>query len=215
MKRMVLILTIMALILSFSNVSMAQITEKGVKVGLNLASATGDDVKDAKSKTGFAVGGYVLYPLNESVTMQIEALYAQKGVKMEGEETITYYGYTMTYDYKSTINLTYIEIPVLFRYDIQSSGNMKPYIIAGPYIALTMGAKVKWESGDESGSDDIKDDIKGMDYGVILGAGVKVNEKISIDARYSMGLTSVDDSEHDAGDMKNKVISVTAGYALN
>ena len=61
MKRMVLILTILALILSFSNVSMAQITEKGIKAGFYMASAAGSDAKDMfgdeadlKSKNGFA-----------------------------------------------------------------------------------------------------------------------------------------------------------------
>ena len=220
MKRVVLILTILALMLSFSNVSIAQITEKGIKVGLNLANASGDDVEDTKNKMGFAVGGYILYPLNETITMRVEAMYSQKGAKMEGEmpvvETLPYFPY-YTYemkDYTATMSVDYIEIPVLFLYEIQSSGTMKPFVFAGPYLALKMSAKTKVEvEGEDSETEDMKD-VKGMDYGIILGAGAKVTDKISVDVRYSMGLTSVDDSDADA-DIKNKVIAVTAGYALN
>lgn len=215
---MVLILTIVALVLSFSNVSVAQITEKGVKVGLNLANASGDDIEDTKNKMGFAVGGYILYPLNETITMRVEAMYSQKGAKMEGEmpmytttSTWPYYTVEMV-DYTATMSIDYIEIPILFQYDIQSSGTMVPCVFAGPYLALKMSAKQKYEAGDESETEDLED-VRGMDYGIILGVGAKVTDKVSIDARYSMGLATIDD-EGDF-DAKHKVIAITAGYALN
>lgn len=219
MKRMVLILTIMALILAFSNVSVAEITEKGVKVGLNLANIGGSDAKDnfmgesPSNKMGFAAGAYILYPMNESITMRVEALYSQKGAKAEGTEDFSYYGYSGSIDYKIEATITYIEIPILFQYDIQSSGNMKPCVFAGPYLAMKMGAKLKVTVEDDTETDDIED-VKGMDYGIIVGVGAKLTEKISVDARYSMGLTSIDDSDEDF-DLKNKVIAITAGYALN
>ncbi|NQT25449.1 PorT family protein [candidate division KSB1 bacterium] len=234
MKRMLLILTIVALILSFSNVSMAQITEKGVKAGFYMANASGSDADDLtgdifekKARNGFAVGVYALYPLNESITLRPEVLYCQKGVKYEGSGTETVnmgYGYTVDYEYDGTIDvsLTYLEIPVLFQYDIASSGNMKPFVFAGPYLAFNMGAKMKMDmkvtamghTETESESEDMKDDVKSMDYGLVVGVGAKVTDKIHIDARYSMGMTSIDDTSDDL-DLKNTVIAVTAGFALN
>ncbi|NQT25450.1 PorT family protein [candidate division KSB1 bacterium] len=225
---MVLILTIAALILSFSNVSMAQITEKGVKAGFYMANATGSDVDDVfgmdvdvKSKNGFAIGGYVLYPLNETITLRPEVLYCQKGAIWEGSESGSYNGYSYEAEITATANLTYLEIPVLFQYNIASSGTMKPFVFAGPYVALKMGAKMKIEqkitvmghTESESETDDM-DDVKGTDFGLVIGVGAKVTDKIHIDARYSMGMTSIDDSSEDM-DIKNKVIAITAGYALN
>ncbi|NQT25451.1 PorT family protein [candidate division KSB1 bacterium] len=219
MKRMVMILTIVALILSFSNVSMAQITEKGVKVGLNMANITGDEADelfpdDPENKTGFAIGGYVLYPLNETITMRIEALYSQKGAKASGEMDHGYYYYYGggSVDYKAEATVTYLEIPVLFQYDIESSGSMKPFVFAGPFLALKMSDKYKMTIDGDTESGDI-DDLKGSDYGIVIGAGAKINEKIFIDLRYSMGMTTIVDI--DDVDVKTKVIAIMAGYALN
>jgi serine/threonine-protein kinase len=55
-------------------------------------------------------------------------------------------------------------------------------------------------------------DVKIMDFGLIFGAGVEFG-KITVDARYNLGLTTIDDSEEEA-DVKNSVISIMVGYSF-
>ena len=63
---------------------------------------------------------------------------------------------------------------------------------------------------------DIKDEVKSFDFGVVFGGGLDFaagSGSFVIDIRYTLGLTSVDDSGFDA-DLKNKVFSASIGYAL-
>ena len=62
----------------------------------------------------------------------------------------------------------------------------------------------------------VKDDIKSTDMGVSFGGGVGIAMGsagiLSLEGRYTMGLTSI--SEGTDEDAKNKGISIMAGYAF-
>ena len=58
MKRLLSIVFVISLFLALSVVSFGQITELGIRGGLNLAKLDGDDIGDEmKNKTGFVAGG--------------------------------------------------------------------------------------------------------------------------------------------------------------
>ena len=220
------IILIALLLLAFSSAVFAQgITAKGVKGGLNIATLTGDDVEDAKSKIGFAFGGFITYEVNEMLSLQPEFLFTMKGVKFDYEETYEEDGYESYEKSEGTWNLNYLEIPVLAKLKIPMEGNIKPNVFLGPALGINISAThdsdyeywVKDENGsiiyENSGNDDGDiEDIKGVDFGIVFGVGVEFG-KIIVDARYNLGLSTIADREGDPK-IKNSVISLMLGYSF-
>ena len=175
----------------------------GVKAGLNLANAMGDDAEETSMKIGAVGGVFMCYDITEIFALQPELLFTMKGAKYdEGDTTMSW-------------KLNYIEIPVLLRVNLPTEGKIKPMLYAGPALGILMSAK------DED--EDIKDYLKTMDIGVVAGAGVAYQlEKgaISFEARYEVGMSTVYDLSdeelegHDQPDVKNGVISFMVGYGF-
>lgn len=96
---------------------------------------------------------------------------------------------------------------------------------AGPQIGFLLSAKVDFEYTyretfegvteieSESGSVDIKDEVKSIDFGFGFGAAYNFTDKLSLGARYTLGLTSIaKDFEGESADIKNNVLQVSLGY---
>lgn len=196
MKQGKIVLLVIFILLISSIVYAQGITAKGIKGGINIATLTGDDVEDAESKIGFVFGGFVSYEVNDAFCIQPEVLFTMKGTKMSGQ------------GYEVSQNLNYIEIPILAKLNIAMDGNAQPNLFFGPAVGLNLSATYKIESdyGDDDG--DIED-VAPMDIGIIFGGGVEFGN-ILIDARYDMGLTSIDDSSENFK-VKNSVISIMLG----
>lgn len=162
------------------------LTGKGIKAGLGLANLYGDDVEDTDIKLGFNGGAFVTYHFIPQFAIQPEIMFTMKGTKFSEDEA----------DEDTKINLTYLEIPVLFKFTPQMEGNIKPNIFAGPALGILLSAKVK--NDDYDIDYDIKDGLKSIDFGLQFGAGVDFaleKMKITFDARYSLGLTKMIDYE--------------------
>lgn len=76
---------------------------------------------------------------------------------------------------------------------------------AGPQIGFLMSA-----SAD---SKDVKDSFKSLDFGLNLGAGYDLTEKLFLEARYNLGLAQTQ-KDLGAGETaaKNAVIQLSLGY---
>ena len=213
-RAIVSLVAIAAVFTLFSGHVCAQELTAGVKGGLNIAYLRGDDVDDEAidSRMGLAVGGFVIYSVNEMFAVQPEVLvYTQKGAKVEKSEGAG--------SIKSTIILDYVEIPILARVIIPVEGNVKPSLLLGPALGIQLRAKNKWEyklaEGSDSGEDDLED-IRSTDFGFVFGGGVALDigaSALTLDARYTLGLTIIDATEHE-DDIKNGVISLMVGYSF-
>jgi len=188
---------------------------KGVKVGLNMATATGADA-DAKTVTGnsgatkgsvtgiaaglFAGIGLPVLPLS----FEIEALYSMKGAKYEWGGN------------SSTTKLAYLDIPVLVKLDILPLGPVKVGVFAGPSMGILMSAKNELKLGSDTSSTDIKDSLNSSDLGLVVGVGVGLPMGLSADVRYSMGLSKLakDVSGVTTPERKNGVISLMVGKSF-
>ncbi len=191
------------------------LTGKGIKVGLNLANVSGDDIEDNKMQLGFAFGAFITYSFNEMFAIQPEVLYSMKGFKIESDEE--YGGVTASYEQKNHLN--YLEIPVLFKFMPKMEGSFAPNIFAGPALGIKMSATYDAEitiDGQTESSDGDLEDIKSIDFGLAFGAGADFEVgpgKVTFDARYTLGLSTIDDSEAEA-DVKNGVITFMLGYSF-
>jgi len=198
MKKLLLVLAVVMLftVSGFAQDVVKGVTAKGIKVGVNLANWTGD-ISGNKMMLTFGGGVFMEYSFNPQFAVQPEVLFMMKGTKAEEGD--------------GKYKLTYIEIPVLLKFKPTMEGNFKPGIFAGPAVGLLMSAK------EDPGGEDIKDNLKSIDFGIAFGAGfmymMQNGGGITFDARYTMGMGTIDDTEADET-IKNTNISFMVGYSF-
>ena len=208
MSKRMTILFILALLVTIST-TYAQGITGGLKAGMNIANLHGDDVIGPyyESKMGFCAGGFITFKVANIVAIQPEVLYTQKGTKQEEE----FMGET----WKATFNLNYLEIPVLLKVIMPVQGMIKPHLFVGPYFAYNLTAKLKMEYNGSFDEIDFDEYVKNTDFGAVFGGGIDFGlpaGKIVFDARYSLGLTTIDEEGFE--DVKNNVFSFMLGYAF-
>jgi hypothetical protein len=199
-----------ALLLSTATPAAAQLTF-GVKGGLNVTTLSfdpDDEGNPDENRTGFVIGGVVTQPLRNRFGVQFEVLYSQKGAKEEFTEE--------GFNIKQTFMLDYIEIPVLANIAVASSDNVRFSVVAGPTFSFLVNDKFKEEFDGEEFEDDLSDtvgDIKSYDIGFALGGAVRTGQLL-FDARYTWGLTNLNDEPDDDDNekAKNRAFTFTVGW---
>lgn len=165
----------------------------GFKGGYNLASL-GGDVENAKSLSGFHIGGFIEVPVSEKFAVQGEVLYSAQGAKYEDNYSFG----NLTYSDKWKDKLDYINIPVMAKYYVLD----KLSIEAGPQFGFLVKA--------DSEGEDIKDELKTFEFGLGVGASYYITENFFAGARYNFGLTNV--SKESDYKVHNNVLQVSVGY---
>ena len=183
------------------------------KAGVSLAKVGGSDVEDAKFNLGFTLGCGFNLPLGTGpISVQPELNYIQKGFKSE----MDFDGTVLDTRWK----VGYLELPVLVKASFGEA--TKFYLNAGPSIAMGLGGKMKVKSNGMSvdvdikfGDNDFSEDAvyieKRMDFGVQFGGGVIIAEKVMIDVRYGLGLSSL----YEDVTVTNNTLQFTVGVPLN
>ncbi|MFO7674302.1 MAG: porin family protein [Lutibacter sp.] len=182
MKKIILVAVIA--ISSFVGVN-AQ-TSFGAKAGLNVANLSGD-VTDNEALIGFNLGVFAEIALADSFYLQPELLYSTQGAKFS-ESGID-----------ADLNLNYIIIPLMFKYDVAN----RFYLEAGPQLGFLVLAEVL--------DQDVKDEFESVDFGANFGLSYGFTEKLFAQARYNIGLSNIaKDSGNDK--ISNTVLSFSLGY---
>lgn len=162
----------------------AQEIKGGIKGGLNLSSV---DTDGASNRTGFHAGLYLDAGL-AGFNIMPEVLFSSKGAEFDGG---------------GEFNLTYVEIPVLFKKGFAKVLNVH----LGPQFGLLLSAE------DQDGND-LKEGLKGSDLSGVIGAGVDLPGGLSGGVRYVLGLSDINDIDGASESIKNKTIQVYIGYKL-
>jgi len=217
MKKVVTMMMVLLLGVMFTNTLSAQgITDKGVKVGLNMAKFTGDDSDfggemDPGFALGFAVGGFLTYSMNDQMSIRPEFLYSVKGSKYEESEG----GETVTLN----MAMNYLDIPILGVYSVQDNIN----VFAGPYFGMFLGGKMKMEYAGESEEEDIEKEDTANDFGLVFGGSYGINDNITIEARYTLGMKTIDKEpddwessygDYEESDIKNSALQIMVNYSF-
>ena|SRR5688572_23372575 len=202
MKKLLLLIAGLAMVIA----SHAQ-TTGGLKAGLNLTNFGGDGAEDSKSRPGFHIGGYMNIGLNEKLSFQPELLFSTAGAKTEEKGP--------DFSFESTAKLSYLSIPLSLQYSFGSFN-----IHAGPQLSFLMSAKYEFTDSytdtngtttTESGEDDVKEYLKGVDLGLNFGAGYSFG-KLGVTARYSLGMANI--SDEGESNLTNKTIQFSVMYKL-
>ena len=83
---------------------------------------------------------------------------------------------------------------------------------AGRYLAFKVSAKGSGSFQGETVDVDIPDEaINKVDLGVIVGAGATFG-RVSIEGRYTVGLTNINSDTSDSTKVKNRALAVLAGF---
>jgi len=193
-----LMLTLCACAIAYGSFAQAQFAI-GIKGGPNFAKI---DVSDAsgtyKSRTGFHVGAFSLIKFTK-FGIQPELIFSQQGSKFK---------YSGSPDLES--NFSYINIPVIFKLYTIAGINIQ----AGPQFGFLMSAKQDIPdpvSGSVS-KEDVKDAYKKSDVSIGLGLGWDLPFGLTIDGRYNLGISKINDAS--TGQAKNQVWQVSVGYKL-
>lgn len=205
MKKNILI-AIAVFVFGFAN---AQEAKFGVKGGLNMANFSGDtEGADLKSRVGFSAGVFVWIKFSEKFTLQPEVLYSTQGVKIDNVEA-NVDGQNYTGDVK--FNLSYINVPVMFKYYVAEKFNLE----FGPQIGFLTSAKsaTKLNGFSQTVDQDIKNMFESVDFGLNFGAGHDFTEHFSAGVRYNLGLSNIAKTENgDNTKLKNSVFALSVGY---
>lgn len=162
MKKFTILMAIAAL---FTSAAFAQEIAFGFKAGANLANI-GDLPEGAESfdmLIGAHVGPFVKLPINENFSIIPEILYSMKGAKMDDD----------------ALSLSYLEIPIMANYQLESGLNFE----LGPYVGFLLAA-------DAEGTD-VKEFMESTDFGIGLGLGYRMESGLGFGARYSLGLATL------------------------
>ncbi|RKR11157.1 outer membrane protein with beta-barrel domain [Flavobacterium sp. 90] len=189
MKR-IIFAAMAVMVFGFAN---AQKTRFGVKGGLNVTSFAGGYNYNAKSLVGFQVGGFAEIKVIERLAIQPEILFSTQGAKQELSMT--------NFDSK----LNYINVPVLAKFYITKQFTVE----AGPQLGFLVSAK---QDGH-----DAKDSYKSVDTGFNFGAGYNFTDNVSVNLRYTVGLSNIGDYSTNTiqqyyDSPKNSVLALTLGY---
>ncbi len=210
----------------------AQESGFGVRASLNLSNVNNkydgevgsgesksDYEYDFKNRVGFKIGVIYDWGISESFYIQPGLYFTTRGAKIKESEE--------DYKYEEKWKLNYLQLPILASYRIALSDNVKWHINAGPYVAVGVGGKVKWEVTDDGDtdkgdykafgtadedSDQEKGGLKRFDAGLSFGTGVSIN-KFYVGLTYDLGLVNAADKDAWKDyKMRNRNFSIGVGY---
>ncbi len=170
----------LALILTAMPVSGQQLE---LKAGMNLSTLSGDAVVGATREMGMNFGLGIGIPIVPGFGLTIGTNFSKKGVEQ------TAGGVT------SVMDLSYIEIPVLFRVGLLSAGTTSLDVVLGPNLGISTGCDLTTDALGTPTTTDCGTDLKKTDIGGVVGLGISfaVGNSVSLglDTTYNMGLTSL------------------------
>ncbi len=160
----------------------------GIRLGLNLASVSGDEVAGNKAdlgmKSGMVLGGVLGLRVSSSTPLFLEsgAYYSERGGSKD----------------KITVSYNCLDIPLLIKYGIQVSDNIALLPYVGPYLSYAFSGKTKQPNPqgttDKVGTFDEKRAITGgfkrANMGFKVGCGAEYN-KLYLEAGYQIGINNI------------------------
>jgi len=207
MRRRAVIISL--LLLMFSSYSLyvnAQITASQI-VGFNFSTMemhVKNQSVDTDGSTGIHFGLLLPIPIVDHFSFQPGVMFTSKGSSYFIDSV------------DISISPIYLEIPVNLELDLGTDA-FSVTLIAGTYFSCGVGGN-KIESGGAAtdifyGSGDSKD-LRLMDFGINLGAGIKIKGFL-IAARYGYGLANLYPDDSAETELNNRVIgiSLTSSFA--
>ncbi|MBC7898072.1 MAG: PorT family protein [Cytophagaceae bacterium] len=170
--------------------------------GATFSTLRGIDGLD--SRTGLIGGLSIVLPSSGLIAFQPEILLVSKGAKGENSGP-------------DGLKLNYIEVPLLFRLQLDVGTGVTPHLYAGPYLGYQISCKVE---GIDTDCEDVPGvSTKTVDLGGAVGGGLSFDvggALLTTGVRYSFGVSKV--ADFDIGNVresaKNGSFALYAGLGI-
>ena len=194
----------------------AQNTQFGIKGGLNVASQSFSSPNSSfqpntSSLIGFHIGGFVEIKISDKFSIQPELLYSAQGGKLSYVDFLR-----LNIDdpgeyvnYETINNLSYINIPIMFKYYVTEKFTLELGPQLGVLIISKMNSSFNGPTYSGQSSSDSKDLYNSIDYGINLGAGYDITKNFSVGIRYNLGVCNIGKYSYE---IKNSVFSIATNY---
>ncbi len=193
------VLILLAAVFTIPGISAQTNSHFGLKAGLNLATQNVDNTLATYSNRPGFIGG-IFYQIEFSdFSIQPEVVFSQQGTNISSNGADLY------------SKLNYTSIPIILKYQLNSGVNFQ----FGPQIGFLMCAKSNYHPilNQEYKEQVYTTAYSTTDFLLAFGVGWKSDNNITIDARYNLGLTSINNYEG-VPDTKNNLFSITVGYVI-
>lgn len=184
--------------------------ELGGTIGLDLANHAGPGANSesfaSSYKPSFTIGGTVGLQLSKHISLHVDIAFASKGSHSTSASMAG-----------GTYQMDYMELPILARVSLPTSGRLDYYVLSGPTLGALLDADLELDDGTHF---DLDSSFKTFDVGWMLGAGVAVEVgsrgDITFDIRYNHGLRNIDKAAAPEDDeVMNRAFYFTLGYRTN
>ena len=190
-----------------ANFYFGQIDSYGLKGGLNISSLATNLANqssqyssitfDTNSKIGVYLGAHAEKKHTEKGSFVGEAILSFQGAKLTQKQSYSIPGYgSNSQSVVSNISITQLNIPVYYKYRTSE----KFSIHGGGYLGLLLGSKIQSVAFNNNT----------IDLGLLAGASYVINDKITAEARYNLGLLKLDDFYN----FQNRVLQLGISYKL-
>ncbi len=209
---------VILMIIGFVSVTNAWSQSLGITGGVNIASFNG--IKNASTKNGMIIGGFINYGFIGGVSLQPEVLFSVKGASATVSPDNGSILGQLPEHYSWTLN--YIEVPILLKMDVLDVPILPVNvdIFAGPDFAFNVGSKYETTFGGVTTTTDGSGETHPFDFNIAVGGGPNINlgtVNIGAEVRYTFGTGPVFKNSLPTkpfADVKNGTWSIMASVGL-
>jgi Outer membrane protein beta-barrel domain len=198
---------------SFAVVALLAVTAVPVRAqglefsgGVNFSELSGDAIRSAARNLGMNFGVDFVIPIGP-LGLNLGADWSQKGA----EETVA--------NVTSVIDLSYIELPLHFRFPLIGAGPIRLNMVLGPTLGINTGCEIKADQAAASACADAVNgfDVKSIEWSGVAGMGLSFRlgglAYAGVDLTYALGLTSMNDVATAA--LKNRTFSLKSHFGFD
>ena len=197
--------------------ALSQDTRFGVKAGLNYSSIVGDLTDGIKFRFSGHGGVFIESEFTYNFSLQAELLYSSQGFQFSSDLlALENNGGTFDEnDFRTNVQLNYLTLPILGKFAL----NDRLDVEFGPQFGFLLNqvSKIKnLDQRDETVPDNrtsVSGDFQ-LDYGVVAGLNLNINDALSIEPRFYIGLRNRLNGLDSALQNYNVAIQVSANYLL-
>lgn len=201
MKKITTLFLFVFLLITYQSYSQARVGI-GIKGGVNFNWFKAD-IQNTTTivKQDHHVGLFTLVKFNK-IGIQNDIIYSRQGTYIRPDASLNPDIDKYIYDF------TYINVPIVVKYYLFKSFN----VFSGPQIGILLNAEgVEFDQGYYNEGVDVSDQYKKTDFTWCAGLGWDWRFGLSIDARYNLGLSDIQNDSNIAS-TKNRGIQFSIGY---
>jgi hypothetical protein len=197
--RKILVVCLLVAGVFVSKITLAQVQfSLGIKGGVNFANINVSDPQATwDGKTGFHGGAFALIKVT-AFAVQPEVIFSQQGSKVSFNSQ------------DINANFSYLNVPIIAKFYLPLGLNLQ----LGPQFGFLTSAESDFNPVTGSlQTTDLTNYYKNSDVSIGMGIGWDLPMKLSIDARYNLGVSEINDNAS-LSQTKNQVFQISLGYKL-